>query len=36
VVENNPGETPKLRGLFSSAKTLRLTEFARRKAASAQ
>jgi CBS domain-containing protein len=29
VLEHNPGETPRLRGLFSSAKILRLTEFAR-------
>jgi len=36
VIEHNPGETPRLRGLFSSAKILRLTEFARRQAAAAK
>ena len=33
VIENVPGATPRLRGLFSSAKILRLTEFARLQAA---
>jgi CBS domain-containing protein len=36
VIEHNPGETPRLRGLFSSAKILRLTEFARRQAVAAK
>jgi CBS domain-containing protein len=33
VVEHKEGETPRLRGLFSSAKVLRLTEVARQKLA---